>query len=68
MDVGMLGLIYRGVLARTVVPRVSGHDITLAASIWITGTWFLVEVDCSDGVWLVVVDVDVLRLMLGWVG
>ena len=37
MDVGMLGLIYRDVKAGTVMPGVLGRDITLAASIWITG-------------------------------
>ena len=38
VDLGMLGLIYCGVRARTVAPGVSGRDIALPASIWRTET------------------------------
>ena len=50
MDVGMLGLFYRGVGAGTVAPGVSGHDIALAESTWRTGSWFLVAVAWSHSV------------------
>ena len=68
MDVGMLGLISSGFRVKTVAPGVSGSDITLAASIWRTATWFIVAVALIHSVWLVVVDVGVFGLMLGWVG
>ena len=51
MDVGMLGLVYCGVGAGTVMPGVSGCDIALVVLTWRTVTWFLVIVDCSHSVW-----------------
>ena len=68
MDVGMLGLILCGVVAGTVAPGISGGDIALAASIWRTGTWFLVAVAWSYSLWVVLVDVGTLGLVLVWVG
>ena len=68
MGIGMLGLIYCGIRARTVAPEVLGSDITLAASIFRTGPWFLVAVAWSHSVCLVVVYVSVLGYMLVWVG
>ena len=47
MGVGLLGLIYCGVGARTAKPRVLGRNILLAASVWRTRPWFIVEVDWS---------------------
>ena len=67
-DVGMLGLIYPGVRDRTVAPGVSGRDITLVASTWRTGTWFIVVATWSHSVWVVGMDVGMLELMLVWVG
>ena len=66
-DIGMLGLIYCGVVARTVAPRVLGRNIALAMLTWRTGLWFLVAVDWSHSVWVVVMDVGMLGLMLFWV-
>ena len=63
MDVGILGLIYRGVGAGTVMPGVSGCDIALVVLNWRTVTWFLVVVDCSHSVWVVVMDVGMLGFM-----
>ena len=68
MDEGMLGLMYRGVGAGTVVPGVLGRDIALAASIWRTGPWFLVAVAWSHRVWVVVMNLGMLGLLLVWVG
>ena len=68
MYVCKLGLIYCGIRAVTVTPEVLGRDIALAASIWITGHWFLVAAAWIHSVWVVVVDVGVLGLMLVWVG
>ena len=67
MDVGMLGLVYRGVGAGTVSPGVYVHDIALAALTWRTGPWFLVAVAWSHSVWVVEMDVGILMLMLVWV-
>ena len=64
MNVGILGLIYCGVGARTVKPRVLGRTILLAVSIWINGPWFIVAVAWSHSVWVVVMDVGILGLML----
>ena len=64
MDVGMLGLIYRGYWAKKSKPGVSRRDISLAALIWRTWPWFLVAVAWSHGVWVVVIDVGILGLML----
>ena len=44
----MLGLIYRGVGARTVAPGVLGHYIVLDTLTWRTGYWFLVAVYWSN--------------------
>ena len=63
MDVGMLGLIYRGVLARTVAPGVLGQDIELAASTCRTGPWVCVAVAWSHSVRVVVMDLGMLGLM-----
>ena len=68
IDVIMLGLIYCGVRAGTVATRVLGRGITLDASSCRTRPWFIVTVDWSHGVWVVVVDVGVLGYMLVWVG
>ena len=68
MDVGILGLIYRGVGSRTVNPGVSGRNILLTTLIWRTGTWFLVDVDWSHSVWVVVMYVGILMLILVRVG
>ena len=45
-----VGLIYCGIRARNVEPGVSGHDISLAVSIWRTWPWFLIAVDWSHSV------------------
>ena len=68
MDVYMLGLSYFGVRDRTVTPGVSGCNIALDVLIWIIRTFFLVEVDWSHSVWVVVMDVGMLGLMLVCIG
>ena len=68
MDVGMLGLIFFGFGAGTVASGVLGRDIALAASIWITGPWFLVSVAWIHSVWVMMMDVGMLGLVLVWVG
>ena len=67
MDAGMLGLIYCGIRDGTVTLGVLGRNIVLAVSIWRTGPWFIVAVDWSHSVWMVVMDVGMLGLMLFWV-
>ena len=62
-DVVMLGLIYRGVIAITVNPGVSGRDILLATSSWRTGPCFFVAVGWIHRVWVVVMNVYMLELM-----
>ena len=61
-------ILYLGVGAGTVAPGVSGCNIALAAYIWIIGPWFLVVVACSNSVWVVVMDVDILGLIYFDVG
>ena len=68
MVVGMFRLIYRGVGDRTVVSGFSGRDIALVVLTWRTGPWFLVVVDWSHSVWVVVMDVGMLGLVLFRVG
>ena len=68
MDVYMLGLSYFGVRDGTVTPGVSGCNIALDVLIWIIRTFFLVEVDWSHSVWVVVMDVGMLGLMLVCIG
>ena len=63
MDVGMLGLIYRGVGAITVKPGVLGRNISLTVSIWRTGIFYLVTVAWSHSVWVVVMDVVIFGLV-----
>ena len=64
MDVGMLGLIYRGVGDGTIAPGVSCRNIMLATSTSRNGPWFLVAVDWSHSLWVVFMDVGMLGLML----
>ena len=56
-------VLYLGVGTGTVEHGFSGCDIALAASIWIIGTWFLVAVDWSHSVWVVVIYVVMLGLI-----
>ena len=60
--------LYLGVGARTVAPGVSGRDIALAALIWRTGPWFIVAVEWSHSVWVMVMDVGMLGLIYHGVG
>ena len=64
MYVCMLGLIYCSIRARTFEPGVSGRNISLAASIWRILPWFILELACSHGVWVVVMDVIIFGFML----
>ena len=68
IDVGMLGLVYRGIGSGTVAPGVSCHDIAFTTSTWRTGPWFLVVMPWIHSVWVVVMDVGMLGFMLVWVG
>ena len=61
-------VLYLGIGAVTVLHGVSERNIALAASIFRTVLWFLVDVDWSHSVWMVVMDVYMLVLMLIWVG
>ena len=56
-------ILYLGVRAENFTPGVSGHDLTLAVLIFITGTWFIVSVVWSRSVWVVVKDVGMLGLI-----
>ena len=68
MYLGMLGSVYHGVGAGTVVPGLSGCDIALTTSTWRTVTSFIVAVDCSHSVWVVAIDVGMLGFMFVWFG
>ena len=64
MYVGMLGLIYSWIGARTIKPGVSECYILLAALIWRTRNWCLVAVAWIHSVWVVMINVCMLELML----
>ena len=68
MDLGILGLIYRCVRAKTVVHGVSGRDIALAASIWKTRPWFIVAVAWSHNVCVVVMYISMVGLVYRGIG
>ena len=52
-----------GVGSGTVAPEFLGRNLTLAALIWRTGTWFLVEVYWSHSVCVVVMDAGMSGLV-----
>ena len=62
-DGTVASIIYIGVGDRIVMPRVLGRDLALASLIWRNGIWFIVVVDCSPSVWVVLLDVGMLGLV-----
>ena len=61
-------ILYLGVGAITVTPRVLVRNVALAVLIWRIGPWFLVEVAWNNSVWVVVMDVGILGLFYCGVG
>ena len=61
-------VLYLGIGGVTVAPVVSVTAIVLAASIWKIRPWFLVAAAFSRSVWMVVMDVGILKLILCGIG
>ena len=61
-------VLYLGAGSGTVAPGVLGHNIALAASIWIIVSWLLVAVAWINNLWVVVTDVGILGLICCGVG